>query len=1471
MARRSLAYLPLEREDRAGDVWQDDGTVRRLIAVPQFGTPVISAAAFEGQGERVTLKPGELLQTVTIEDVVHVRGQRLAVVSIDLAGVAALVDGRDLDQLEIAVDTGSAEPVSRNAGPFTGVLSSSVLNYEAVGDASPRWRPGATPRAAGAVTHCSSVADCEAAGADILYVVAGQFDGSAMPFMLGLHHAAYLGLNVAIVNRNDADLDDSTDLHAFIQSVYETQSAENFGDGHLGFVLLIGDAYADDNLTVMIPTYDGYGGQELASDHYYACVAGDDDFEDVMLGRLSVGNAAEFFSVVTKLVNHAPMPSGEDWWKRSMLIAGLFYSIKDDYVDLFDEYDEIIPDDHDVDRIYRHDFEEDHLCAQAVSSAFDDGYLFVNFAGDGWISDWYRTFRTTNIAGLSNGDRLPIALSMACMTGWFDNTTEADLTGSYDCLAEQLVNADGKGAIACLAAPRNSDGGMFRTLTKRIYEAAFVEGCSFLGETFAVAKLLHLQDGGDVDYTRHFNLFGDPSLIYRSDVTPSTLPDLTVRPHEIVLDPETVAAGEDLDVTVPVLNQSSEASSGVRVTLSGDCDGDAYSYSVVTASISGWSSADASFSIPNMIIGDHTITIEIDPVNEITELDEDNNTTTQIVYAYPHPQGFPVDLDTELHSPSVARGDDGPLIILFDEEARLWAVSSDGSVEWQSTASVDPLDFGLELAAASGDLDGDGDDEIVCARRMGLMAFDHDGGGLWNINTDDIIGCPVLVDADADADLDIVVATKAFWGSAASVRAYDESGGTIWTYDMSGGAPAASQLAGGDVDFDGRADIVFADEDGMLFAISTATVPPAQIWPPVAVGSTVGSPLVLGDVDGDGALEIVTGGDTITCVNADTGDEEWSFALDSPVVSLALADVDADARPDVFAGTESGMLYMAHGTSIEWGIMLTGTPGSSAVIADLHGAPGLELAISTDAGYLQVLDVDGNELVTPIPIPGGCGTPALVDLTGDGLLEFVVNSGDGEVHVFEFAALRGEGTLAMRSGDREWAGLGHGPAHAGLYAQPIVGTITTDLLLSGRAFVTGDVTVGADATLLLSQGTELLFADDGTAEFNVFGSFVASGTASEPITIGTDDSERDASAWRGLAFKPGSVASLAHCTLSDAETGIEAQNATITITDCVLDDNVFGARLSGSNLDAYRTSFSHCDSLGLLLRGGGGTIRGCTIAGSGSGMSIRDSATHAIVTSSFTGSTLGSGVDIGKFATSSFDSCALSNNAVHGIAISNSTPILADCVITDNGQTGAHCRKTAFPRFSRCTISGNRLGVHSDTGSTPNLGDDMYPETGYNSITDNQMAAIANYNGTDNPVFARRNWWGAAPPTGRVFLGYVLWQPYLDGPGGAVISSIDEEDIPQSFGLDQNAPNPFNPVTTISFAVPASGGDVEVAVYDVAGRRTALLASGHRDPGRYTVVWDGRDERGRRVASGIYFARMVAPDYVTTRKMILLK
>ncbi len=94
---------------------------------------------------------------------------------------------------------------------------------------------------------------------------------------------------------------------------------------------------------------------------------------------------------------------------------------------------------------------------------------------------------------------------------------------------------------------------------------------------------------------------------------------------------------------------------------------------------------------------------------------------------------------------------------------------------------------------------------------------------------------------------------------------------------------------------------------------------------------------------------------------------------------------------------------------------------------------------------------------------------------------------------------------------------------------------------------------------------------------------------------------------------------------------------------------------------------------------------------------------------------------------------------------------------------------------------------------------------------------------------------------------------------------------PRAFGLRQNTPNPFNPVTTIEFAVPAGGGHVTIEIIDVAGRVVRRLVDEHRTDGDHSVVWNGRDHSGRGLASGVYFYRMTAPSTEITRKMLLLK
>jgi len=88
--------------------------------------------------------------------------------------------------------------------------------------------------------------------------------------------------------------------------------------------------------------------------------------------------------------------------------------------------------------------------------------------------------------------------------------------------------------------------------------------------------------------------------------------------------------------------------------------------------------------------------------------------------------------------------------------------------------------------------------------------------------------------------------------------------------------------------------------------------------------------------------------------------------------------------------------------------------------------------------------------------------------------------------------------------------------------------------------------------------------------------------------------------------------------------------------------------------------------------------------------------------------------------------------------------------------------------------------------------------------------------------------------------------------------------------LAGNYPNPFNPTTTISFEM-ASEGNVVIEVYSVKGQLVRKLVNGVRGAGVHKIVWDGRDDAGRGVSSGVYFYRMVTGDYKNVKKMVMVK
>ncbi len=106
------------------------------------------------------------------------------------------------------------------------------------------------------------------------------------------------------------------------------------------------------------------------------------------------------------------------------------------------------------------------------------------------------------------------------------------------------------------------------------------------------------------------------------------------------------------------------------------------------------------------------------------------------------------------------------------------------------------------------------------------------------------------------------------------------------------------------------------------------------------------------------------------------------------------------------------------------------------------------------------------------------------------------------------------------------------------------------------------------------------------------------------------------------------------------------------------------------------------------------------------------------------------------------------------------------------------------------------------------------------------------------------------------------------------VSDLAEAQTPEQFQLMQNYPNPFNASTKISFNVPAlNDGQVEIKlqIFDLQGRIINTLARGVYPPGVHQVEWNGSTSHGIVAASGMYFVRLIAGDYVETRRMIMLK
>jgi hypothetical protein len=164
-------------------------------------------------------------------------------------------------------------------------------------------------------------------------------------------------------------------------------------------------------------------------------------------------------------------------------------------------------------------------------------------------------------------------------------------------------------------------------------------------------------------------------------------------------------------------------------------------------------------------------------------------------------------------------------------------------------------------------------------------------------------------------------------------------------------------------------------------------------------------------------------------------------------------------------------------------------------------------------------------------------------------------------------------------------------------------------------------------------------------------------------------------------------------------------------------------------------------------------------------------------------------------------------------------------------------------------------------------------------------AIVMNRNNSEgwNTIFQSHPWFDIRDPAGAPanpspeqvlldkILAAVLPVACLRTPDPVDAGEGDTLGVAPRTALYQNVPNPFNPVTLIQFDI-AAPGHVSLRIYDVAGRIVRTLLNGKISGGRnQSVVWDGQDDHGRRISSGIYFYRLQTSDSQLTRKMVLLR
>ena len=310
----------------------------------------------------------------------------------------------------------------------------------------------------------------------------------------------------------DASFDIRSETYNDLAYAKFANSPQELGPGHFSGIPATAYDAASKSMASrnLIPTWQ-YPSQEgqSASDNWFGAVDGDDYHPVVAVGRFPVVEPEEVSAIVKKTINYMTSPRAGSWSRDVMFItdeSSYFKKASDQIAGSITKQGFL------ADKIYASPEEADNLAHQsAIKDGLNQGQLLVHFIGHGGRFIWrtgppdlrknHDLFTLDDVSELSNGDHLPMILSMTCYSAPFDNPTE-------DSIGERFLREADKGAIAVFAASwRNAPSTKF---SESLVKELLAPGAT-IGEGIVRAK----QSIDDRTLVEMYNLLGDPAVVLK--------------------------------------------------------------------------------------------------------------------------------------------------------------------------------------------------------------------------------------------------------------------------------------------------------------------------------------------------------------------------------------------------------------------------------------------------------------------------------------------------------------------------------------------------------------------------------------------------------------------------------------------------------------------------------------------------------------------------------------------------------------------------------------------------------------------------------------------------------------------------------------------------------------------------------------------------------------------------------------------